>query len=139
MAKAKRKTKSDKKSKSSLQNNISRLWTSSQKDLKKVSKEGTNLVKKGENAFKEFSKKHKKDFERISSETSRLLKQGEITLRKASKQGRKTINSINASLRKEQLYHRLGKAIYKVPKLKWKSDKQVIGIIKEIDQINKAS
>lgn len=91
-----------------LKRKIDSLWKSTKKDLEKVLKDTTKLMKKGESYIKDFSEKGKDKLEELA-----------------------------LSLQREKLYYELGKVISTLPKKRWTENKKVEEIVNKIRRINR--
>ena len=91
-----------------LKKKIDSLWKSAKKDLEKVLKDTTRLIKKGEDYIKDFSEKGKDKLEKLT-----------------------------LSLQREKLYYELGKIISNLPKKRWTENKRIEEIVSKIRKINR--
>lgn len=91
-----------------LKSKIGKLWESTRKDLEKVLKDTNNLVKKGEEYIKEVSGK-----------------------------GKEKLEAMRLTLKREKLYHELGKTVSSLPKSRWANSKKIEKLVEDIKKINK--
>ena len=94
--------------KKALKKKIDRLWKLSKKDLDKVLKDTTHLVKKGEDYIREISKK-----------------------------GEKTLEAMTFGLQRERLYYELGKSLASLSRKKWAKSKKVENSLNRIKSISR--
>jgi len=85
----------------------------------------------------ELWKNSKKDFQNMTKETSKLLKKGEAAFKDVSKKSQVKLEEISATLKKEKLYYQLGKATASTAKNKWAKSKKMNSIVKEIASLNR--
>ncbi len=78
----------------------------------------------------------KKDLERILKDTSSLVKKGETYIKDKSKEGREMLEALALALEREKSYYELGKSLVKLPKSKWANNKKVGDYLTKIKKIS---
>jgi len=79
----------------------------------------------------------KKDLERMLKDTSSLVKRGEGYIKEISKKGEKNLEVMLLSLQKERLCYELGKCLAGLSKKKWESSKKIANFLNKIKDINR--
>ena len=81
--------------------------------------------------------KTKKELEKIRENAKSLINKGESYIKTLSEKSAERTKKISLSLKKEQLYYKLGKQLVQLPKSKWNSNKKINDLVKEIKAIDK--
>jgi len=88
-------------------------------------------------AINKYWPKTKKELEKAAQKSKVLLKQGEKYVRDVSVKGMKETKKISLNLKKERLYHRVGKSIANTAPSKWNATKSITDVVDEIKKIDK--
>ena len=79
----------------------------------------------------------KKDLDKILKDTTRLVKKGEAYIKDKSEEGKKMLETMALALLREKLYYELGKRLAKVPKKrKGTYDKKTLSLLNKIKSVN---
>ncbi|MFH1503834.1 MAG: hypothetical protein ABIH08_00365 [Candidatus Omnitrophota bacterium] len=99
------------------------------------------MAEKKAESFKEVVEnmwpKAKKDLEKGMQSTKRMLIKGEEYLKEVSEKGVEQTKKIVLTVKKEKLYYDLGKAIASISTAKWKENKKINDIVKEVKDLSK--
>jgi len=79
----------------------------------------------------------KKDLEKVLKDTTKLMKKGEEYIKDLSEKGKDKLEKLTLSLQREKLYYELGKAISNLPKKRWTENKRIEEIVSKIRKINR--
>ncbi|MFH1577925.1 MAG: hypothetical protein ABIC18_02515 [Candidatus Omnitrophota bacterium] len=82
-------------------------------------------------------KQGKKDLDKILKETSHMIKTGESHIKEMSKKAEENLEVMVLSLQREKLYYELGKSAVNLPKGKWESSKTLDSLLTKIKDINR--
>lgn len=81
--------------------------------------------------------KRKKQLEKAIKDAKGLLGKGEAYLKNISEKGVQEAKKISLGLKKEKFHYDLGKVVASTATTKWKDDKKINGLLKEIKKIEK--
>jgi hypothetical protein len=76
--------------------------------------------------------KTKKELEKGMVEAKKMLNKGEKYIKSVSKKSVKETKKMSLNLKKEQLYHQLGKALAHSQKSKWTESRKANALVKKI-------
>jgi len=82
-------------------------------------------------------KSTKKDLDKIIKDTTKLVKKGEEYIKDISEKGKERLESLSLFLQRERLYYQLGKKISSTSSRRWGKDKKIEEILKKIKKINR--
>ena len=82
-------------------------------------------------------KRTRKDLDAMVSETSKLIKKGEKQVKEISEKSRLKLEIMNLKLKREKLYHALGKTIAGTSPSKWTQNKKIEKLIAEIKKLSR--
>ena len=74
----------------------------------------------------------KKDLDKILKDSSRLVKKGETQIKDISKKAEKNLEVMVLSLQREKLYYELGKYLAKLTKNKWTDSRKAKNFLSKI-------
>lgn len=80
--------------------------------------------------------KTKKEMDKAIKSTKEALGKGEDYLRKLSERGVKETQKLSLGLQKERLHYDLGKAVAAISTAKWKNDRKIKALLREIKKID---
>ena len=79
----------------------------------------------------------RKDLDRMLKETSDLIKKGESHIKEASKNAEQNLEAMILSLKREKLYYELGKSAAGVSQNKWTKNKKLSGLLNKTKNISR--
>ena len=126
---------------------IRKNWPKTRQELEKGAQSVRSAIVQGEKQLRSFSETSIKNFKRSWPKTKQSLEQGVQNVRKAIEQGEKQVRILSEkgaknsrklalSMKREKLYHDLGKAVSAVSPSQWNQSKTVGSLLEQVETVS---
>jgi len=126
---------------------IRKNWPKTRQELEKGVQSVRSAIVQGEKQLRSFSEtsianfkkswpKTKQDLEQGVQNVRKVIEQGEKQVRILSEKGAKNSKKLGLSLKREKLYHDLGKAVSTVSPSGWNQNKTISSLLGQVEAID---
>ncbi len=127
---------------------VRKNWPKTKQELEKGVQSVRSAIVRGEKQLRSFSETSIANFKKSWPETKqglerglqnvrRAIEQGEKQVRILSEKGVKNSRKLGLSLKRERLYHNLGKAVSAASPSGWSQNKTIGSLLEQVETVNK--